>query len=199
MSTAPSSAAGSAITSGRPAGEAARRSQPRDDWRARVEAQGLVFHTHARHRRLLGRGHVLRVHAGRGRRDRGRDARAPRALPRRRRARDRAIAATPSSGSPARDRARRAQLARRAAVAVRPHGFRVRPDGVPKLLEYNADTPTSLLEGGVIQWTWLADCFPDARSVQRDPRPADRDLARARALASARSFTSRTSTISRTR
>ena len=34
------------------------------------------------------------------------------------------------------------------------------PDGVPKLLEYNADTPTSLLEAGVIQWTWLADCFP---------------------------------------
>jgi len=33
-------------------------------------------------------------------------------------------------------------------------------DGVPKLLEYNADTPTSLLEGGVIQWTWLRDCFP---------------------------------------
>jgi glutathionylspermidine synthase len=33
-------------------------------------------------------------------------------------------------------------------------------DGVPKLLEYNADTPTSLLEGAVIQWTWLDDCFP---------------------------------------
>jgi glutathionylspermidine synthase len=33
-------------------------------------------------------------------------------------------------------------------------------DGVPKLLEYNADTPTSLLEGSVIQWTWLDDCFP---------------------------------------
>jgi glutathionylspermidine synthase len=36
------------------------------------------------------------------------------------------------------------------------------PDGVPKLLEYNADTPTSLLEGAVIQWTWLTDCFPSA-------------------------------------
>jgi glutathionylspermidine synthase len=33
-------------------------------------------------------------------------------------------------------------------------------DGVPKLLEYNADTPTSLLEAAVIQWTWLLDCFP---------------------------------------
>jgi glutathionylspermidine synthase len=30
----------------------------------------------------------------------------------------------------------------------------------PKLLEYNADTPTSLLEAAVIQWYWLQDCFP---------------------------------------
>ncbi len=32
----------------------------------------------------------------------------------------------------------------------------------PKLLEYNADTPTSLLEASVIQWFWLKDIFPDA-------------------------------------
>lgn len=32
--------------------------------------------------------------------------------------------------------------------------------GKPKLLEYNADTPTSLLEAAVIQWDWLQDCFP---------------------------------------
>jgi glutathionylspermidine synthase len=31
--------------------------------------------------------------------------------------------------------------------------------GQPKLLEYNADTPTSLLEASVIQWTWLEDTF----------------------------------------
>jgi glutathionylspermidine synthase len=30
----------------------------------------------------------------------------------------------------------------------------------PKLLEYNADTPTSLLESSVIQWFWLKDKFP---------------------------------------
>lgn len=30
----------------------------------------------------------------------------------------------------------------------------------PKLLEYNADTPTSLLETSVVQWVWLEDCFP---------------------------------------
>jgi glutathionylspermidine synthase len=32
----------------------------------------------------------------------------------------------------------------------------------PKLLEYNADTPTALLEASVIQWYWLQDCFPAA-------------------------------------
>ncbi len=30
----------------------------------------------------------------------------------------------------------------------------------PKLLEYNADTPTSLLESAVAQWYWLEDKFP---------------------------------------
>lgn len=34
--------------------------------------------------------------------------------------------------------------------------------GHPKLLEYNADTPTSLLEASVIQWFWLKDVFPHA-------------------------------------
>jgi glutathionylspermidine synthase len=33
--------------------------------------------------------------------------------------------------------------------------------GPPKMLEYNADTPTSLYEAAVVQWHWLADCFPD--------------------------------------
>lgn len=37
-------------------------------------------------------------------------------------------------------------------------------DGVnpPKLAEYNADTPTSLLEASVVQWHWLQDVAPDA-------------------------------------
>ena len=34
--------------------------------------------------------------------------------------------------------------------------------GPPKLLEYNADTPTSLMEAAVIQWDWLQDVAPDA-------------------------------------
>ena len=35
-------------------------------------------------------------------------------------------------------------------------------DGVnpPKMLEYNADTPTSLLESAVAQWYWLEEKFP---------------------------------------
>ncbi len=36
-------------------------------------------------------------------------------------------------------------------------------DGVtpPKLLEYNADTPTALVEASVAQWFWLQDTHPD--------------------------------------
>ena len=32
--------------------------------------------------------------------------------------------------------------------------------GEPKLLEYNADTPTALLEASVVQWYWLQEVFP---------------------------------------
>lgn len=32
----------------------------------------------------------------------------------------------------------------------------------PKMLEYNADTPTALLEASVIQWFWLKERFPAA-------------------------------------
>lgn len=40
--------------------------------------------------------------------------------------------------------------------------FDLQYDGMssPKLLEYNADTPTSLLEAAVIQWYWLQDFDP---------------------------------------
>ncbi len=33
--------------------------------------------------------------------------------------------------------------------------------GPAKLLEYNADTPTSLLEASILQWHWLKDTHPD--------------------------------------
>lgn len=34
--------------------------------------------------------------------------------------------------------------------------------GAPKLLEYNADTPTSLIEAAVGQWGWLRETCPEA-------------------------------------
>lgn len=34
--------------------------------------------------------------------------------------------------------------------------------GSPKLLEYNADTPTALFEASIAQWHWLQAQFPDA-------------------------------------
>lgn len=34
--------------------------------------------------------------------------------------------------------------------------------GAPKMLEYNADTPTGLVESSVAQWYWLQDVFPNA-------------------------------------
>jgi len=50
-------------------------------------------------------------------------------------------------------------------------------EGPPKLLEYNADTPTALFEAAVVQWQWLEDAAPGAdqfnsiheRLVQRWP------------------------------
>jgi glutathionylspermidine synthase len=41
--------------------------------------------------------------------------------------------------------------------------FDLRYDGTgpAKLLEYNADTPTSLVESSVVQWFWLRDRFPE--------------------------------------
>jgi glutathionylspermidine synthase len=35
-------------------------------------------------------------------------------------------------------------------------------DGPPKLLEYNADTPTALIEAAVLQWRWLEETSPGA-------------------------------------
>ena len=35
-------------------------------------------------------------------------------------------------------------------------------DGPPKLLEYNADTPTALIEAAVVQWFWLEQLHPEA-------------------------------------
>lgn len=44
--------------------------------------------------------------------------------------------------------------------------FTVDADGTPKLLEYNADTPTSLLEASVIQWHWFEERFGTGQADQ---------------------------------
>ena len=54
--------------------------------------------------------------------------------------------------------------------------------GPAKLLEYNADTPTSIFEAAVFQWSWLEQAIarqhhPERRGpVQLDPRAPDRGL-----------------------
>ncbi len=40
--------------------------------------------------------------------------------------------------------------------------FRYDGEGPPKLLEYNADTPTALFEAAVVQWDWLEAMRPGA-------------------------------------
>ena len=49
--------------------------------------------------------------------------------------------------------------------------------GPPKLLEYNADTPTALVEASVAQWHWLQGHRRARRPVQQHPREADRGVA----------------------
>lgn len=46
-------------------------------------------------------------------------------------------------------------------------------EGEPKLLEYNADTPTALLEASVAQWHWLEDSKNDRAGPA--PLPPDAD------------------------
>ena len=47
--------------------------------------------------------------------------------------------------------------------------------GPPKLLEYNADTPTALLEAAVIQWFWSQDLLASAGSIAADRETAPFD------------------------
>ena len=46
-------------------------------------------------------------------------------------------------------------------------------EGEPKLLEYNADTPTALLEASVVQWHWLEDGRDARAGAASLPRDAD--------------------------
>jgi glutathionylspermidine synthase len=135
---------------------------PRDDWRSRIEAQGLVFHETRDTGEYWAEGTYYELSAA--------EATA-------------IEAATAALHALCVEAVRHVICARRfaefdldpLAIPLVERSFHdgapslygrmdlaLGPDGVPKLLEYNADTPTSLLEGGAVQWMWLADCFPDA-------------------------------------
>ena len=47
--------------------------------------------------------------------------------------------------------------------------------GPAKLLEYNADTPTSIFEAAVFQWTWLEQAI-ERRSSRRAPTSSIRSM-----------------------
>ena len=46
-------------------------------------------------------------------------------------------------------------------------------NGPPKMLEYNADTPTALLEAAVVQWYWLEETRPDCDQFNSIPIELD--------------------------
>jgi len=140
-----------------------RELAPRPDWRARVESQGLIFHSVRETGVYWGEGACYELSAAEA---------------------DTIAAATTELHAMCLAAARHvieherfAELGITDAIAIdlaraswraQPPSLYGRldlafgPDGVPKLLEYNADTPTSLLEAAVVQWSWLDDVAPDA-------------------------------------
>lgn len=142
-----------------------REVAPRPSWRARVEAEGLIFHTtrhtDAEHTEYWAEGTFYELTGGEA------DAIEAATSELHRLSLDAvehviaagryAELAIPPSIAPLVERSWREQ-----APSIYGRMDLAFGDGVPKLLEYNADTPTSLLEAGVIQWSWLADQFPAA-------------------------------------
>jgi glutathionylspermidine synthase len=134
---------------------------PRPGWRARVEAQGLVFHTTPEAGVYWGEGAYYELSAA----EADAVAAATREL----------HALCMAAVRHVIEHHRYAELGLDAlAIELVERSWREQPpslygrfdlalgDGVPRLLEYNADTPTSLLEAGVIQWTWCEDVLPGA-------------------------------------
>ena len=132
---------------------------PAPNWQATVESQGFHFHTPDGSR--TGTRALLPIHLRRDRRNREGDLRAGRHVPRRR-----CSTSSTNGGSAVSDSRRHSPTG--SPTVGKPTSSRStagsiwRYDGArpPKLLEYNADTPTSLLEAAVIQWHWMQDVFP---------------------------------------
>jgi glutathionylspermidine synthase len=133
---------------------------PRPDWRTRVESQGLVFHSSEHHGVYWGEGAYYEIA--------GREADTIASV-----TTELHAMCMAAVGRVVRDGRceelgfgpLEAQLVERSWNRRDPALYgrldlAFGPDGVPKLLEYNADTPTSLLEAAVIQWTWIHDTLP---------------------------------------
>jgi len=133
----------------------------RTDWRARIERQGLVFHTTRDTGVYWGEGACYEFAAAEidaieaaTRELHARCLDAVAHVIERRRFRELGLSPLAAELAEQSWRAQPPSLYGRFDLAF--------GDGVPKMLEYNADTPTSLLEAGVIQWTWLDECAPGA-------------------------------------
>src|SRR5579885_101054 len=129
----------------------------------------LLLSLHRRH--LLGRVGALSIRGARNRHSRGCHRRAPPPVPEGVRACGRAAALRrvrhPAGVLAADHRIMASVRGRRRGhrgclVAVRPVRSGMGGCGPPKLLEYNADTPTALLEASVVQWQWLREVAPTA-------------------------------------
>ena len=138
-----------------------RTIEPRPDWRARIEAQGLIFHTSRETGVYWGEGAYYAFSGAEA------DAIAAATAELHVRCLE-AVEHVVANG-----RCRELGIGpdliplverswRERAPALYGRMDFAFGDGVPRLLEYNADTPTSLLEGAVIQWTWLDECRPGA-------------------------------------
>ena len=134
---------------------------PRPDWRARVESQGLVFHTTRDTGVYWGEGTYYEFSP----REIDAIETATREL--------HAMCVAAVAHVIEHQRFGELGLSELAATLCRQSWSTQPPtlygrfdfafgDGVPKMLEYNADTPTSLLEAGVIQWTWREEVRPAA-------------------------------------
>jgi glutathionylspermidine synthase len=137
------------------------RVEPRADWREKVEALGFTFHT------MYGEPYWVEDACYRFTADQVDEL-------------EDATAALHGMCMQAAERVVAEKLYDRLAIPPAFHGyiehvwnrgdpeifgrFDLRYDGKspPKLLEYNADTPTALFEASVVQWQWLQEAKPDA-------------------------------------
>ncbi len=143
---------------------------PRPDWTKIVESQGLLFHSIDGEPYWDESAYYL-FEAEEVDADRGGHVPARRDVPGGRRARRSRAAGSTNSASPSRSTA--SSPGAGSATSTRSTAGSTCPStatGPPKLLEYNADTPTALLEAAVIQWFWFQDLLALARRRSTEPQ-----------------------------